>query len=192
MTHQNDTVRRRPRRSTHEPPNPSGLCMCGCGSPVQRATKTSTKARLVRGEFVRFLPSHNRRQSGTDYSIEDRGFVTPCHVWQLGIDKRGYGTFRGKKAHRVKWEEANGPIPDGMQLDHLCRVRACCNPEHLELVTAAENSQRGLKAKLTPDQVREIRTLIATTGTNDVAAQFGITREQVWNIVTRRCWKNVS
>lgn len=51
-------------------------------------------------------------------------------------------------AHRVYWERANGVIPDGLRLDHLCRVRACVNPEHCEPVTQKTNIERGLKGAL--------------------------------------------
>lgn len=51
------------------------------------------------------------------------------------------GTFY---VHRVAWETLRGPIPDGMQLDHLCRQRACWNPDHLEPVSPRENVLRGV------------------------------------------------
>jgi uncharacterized UBP type Zn finger protein len=47
-------------------------------------------------------------------------------------------------AHRVSYEAANGPIPEGLVIDHLCRVAACINPDHLEAVTQRENMLRGV------------------------------------------------
>lgn len=71
-----------------------------------------------------------------------------CWLWQLRTDRDGYGTMgvytdgvkRLMFAHRVAYAEWVGPIPKGLQLDHLCRVRACCNPAHLQPVTARGNT----------------------------------------------------
>lgn len=70
-----------------------------------------------------------------------------CWLWTAGIDTRGYGTFRptgGRmtKAHQWAYRELVGEVPVGLELDHLCRVRRCCNPSHLEPVTHAENVRR--------------------------------------------------
>lgn len=70
-----------------------------------------------------------------------------CWLWTGARHPLGYGHIKidGKVegAHRVSYEMANGPIPLGMALDHLCCVPACVNPEHLEVVTISENTRRG-------------------------------------------------
>jgi hypothetical protein len=69
-----------------------------------------------------------------------------CWLWQ-GFKQKGYGYIRLKRknmrVHRVVYEALRGPIPEGMQIDHLCRVRNCANPAHLEVVTQQENIRRG-------------------------------------------------
>jgi hypothetical protein len=73
--------------------------------------------------------------------------VTGCWEWIGARDSRGYGNVRAagrvRKAHRVVYEALHGPIPPGVECDHLCRAQWCVNPEHLELVTHAENVRRG-------------------------------------------------
>lgn len=72
-----------------------------------------------------------------------------CWLWRGCTQAPGYGRFRVEPAtvyaHRYAYEQMVGPIPDGMVLDHLCRVPACVNPLHLEPVTQAENVRRGSK-----------------------------------------------
>lgn len=73
---------------------------------------------------------------------------TGCWVWTGYVGHSGYGQleFRGKKytAHRVVYESAVGEVPPGLVLDHLCRNRACVNPDHLEPVTHRVNILRGV------------------------------------------------
>ena len=70
-----------------------------------------------------------------------------CWIWQ-GSKTNGYGvcSFMGRhtRAHRVSYELLVGPIPEGLHMDHLCCVRDCVNPDHLEPVTQAENNRRML------------------------------------------------
>jgi hypothetical protein len=72
---------------------------------------------------------------------------TGCWLWLRTLDRDGYGSIqvnkRHMRAHRVSYETHRGPIPDGLQIDHLCRVRCCVNPDHLEPVTCRENLMRG-------------------------------------------------
>lgn len=71
-----------------------------------------------------------------------------CWVWLGPTDQNGYGQLtrngRIKKAHRYAYEQSIGEIPAGLSLDHLCRVRECVRPSHLEPVTTRENVLRGV------------------------------------------------
>jgi hypothetical protein len=77
---------------------------------------------------------------------EHRPDLGPCWLWTGGLAEDGYGlTTIDKKtrgAHCVLFEIVKGPIPEGLELDHLCRVRRCVNPDHCEPVTHAVNCQR--------------------------------------------------
>ncbi len=73
-----------------------------------------------------------------------------CWLWTDVLQANGYGSIgvggrSGKKllAHRISYEISHGPIPEGLQIDHLCRVRNCVNPSHLEAVTNRVNGLRG-------------------------------------------------
>lgn len=73
-----------------------------------------------------------------------------CWLWTGWLTDGGYGRWRATRAakslpaHRVAYEIAHGPVPAGLVIDHLCRVRRCVNPAHLEAVTFAENVRRGI------------------------------------------------
>lgn len=104
--------------------------------------------------------TRNRRNGDPETRISGRGLPEaerfwrrvnaegPCWIWTGARTGSGYGNFRVGDtvvvAHRYAWENLVGPIPEGMVLDHLCRVRCCVNPEHLEVVTVAENTLRGM------------------------------------------------
>ena len=85
---------------------------------------------------------------GTDFDgwLAERVDVGDCWHWKRASHK-GYGVTwsdgRTRQAHRVVWERLVGPIPDGLELDHMCRNRGCVNPDHCEPVTGGENTRRG-------------------------------------------------
>lgn len=73
-----------------------------------------------------------------------------CWRWTRALDRKGYGRIGWQDggraptalAHRVVWIATNGAIPDGLEVDHICSVRSCCNPRHLRLLTRSENAGR--------------------------------------------------
>ena len=74
-----------------------------------------------------------------------------CWHWRGAVTSSGYGcvAYEGRlwSTHRLAYELLSGPIPDGLQIDHLCRNKLCCNPQHLEPVTAQENRRRQHQAR---------------------------------------------
>lgn len=71
-----------------------------------------------------------------------------CWVWTHWLDQDGYAhaSYEGKRVrvHRWSWEQVNGPVPPGLELDHLCRTRGCVRPDHLQAVSHRENMMRGV------------------------------------------------
>lgn len=105
-----------------------------CGVDVLSTKKPSERGQERKSVLERM---------GDKFTIGD-----DCWLWTGTIDDGGYGMIAGEggrnylRAHRVMYEILVGPIPKGMQLDHLCRVRNCVNPAHLEPVTPRENTLR--------------------------------------------------
>lgn len=95
-----------------------------------------------------FDRSDLRRRIAAQVEIDEGG----CWIWRGYVKPNGYGTLAIARhpyyVHRLSYEAHVGPIPEGLEIDHLCRVRACCNPDHLEPVTHAENGRRGMAGVL--------------------------------------------
>lgn len=128
------------------------LCACGCGRelpPWKRRKSGRSEPRFLKGHHW-FVPAHRRKPK----PIADRFWpkvekTEGCWFWKAAKHPRGYGQIhdndRGRmvSAHIVAYELTVGPVPEGMELDHLCRNTSCVRPDHLEPVTHAENVWRG-------------------------------------------------
>lgn len=128
-----------------------GLCRCGCGEATLIAKQTRTSRGWVKGEPLRFIYGHHQRVKPRRPPLES--FLAKvdktdtCWLWTGATRPTGYGQFwlNGQciGAHRAAYLLLVGPIPEGLQLDHLCRTPRCVNPAHLEPVTQLENTMRG-------------------------------------------------
>lgn len=128
-----------------------------------------------------------------------------CWLWTGGTDKGDYGTFAlpggvSVRCHRFSWELERGPIPTGLLVCHTCDTPRCVNPTHLFLGTPKDNTadmmtkgRSRFGRRLTEDNVREIRRLVATGATRrEVAERFGVSASAVGAIVARYRWSHVS
>jgi hypothetical protein len=167
------------------------LCDCGCGQPTLLAPSSVARDGWVRGQPLRFLRSHNRPKTGPQYRVDP---VTGCWIWERSRTHGGYGHLgvggKTRRAHQVFYEREYGPVPPGMELDHICRNHACVRPSHLEPVTHAVNMQRGIRTKLTRAQVEEIRALAASgVAQRALARRFGVRHGQIQHILAGRQWR---
>lgn len=155
-------------------------------------------------------------KSRDDMTVEERLWHRvdqsgDCWEW-FGARNFGYGYMsvdgRKTKTHRLSWEFANGPIPDGLCVLHTCDNPPCCNPDHLFLGTQADNmadmcnKNRGdtykkkgenhSGAKLHDGDVRIIRTLVELgVKRSFVADFFDISGPTVCQIVNRKSWRHL-
>lgn len=177
---------------------PYGYCWCGCGTETPVARQGSSRDRTISKTHLRYIKGHNSGKHGpvppNDYVEMDMGYVTPCWVWQRGTNKQGYASAKrnGKQRlmHRYYYAKHKPLPPAGMHLDHLCRVVACVNPDHLEPVTPAENARRGRNTRLRLEDVKNIRTAYARGGVSqrELARKYGVHQVHVWRILHGKVW----
>lgn len=146
--------------------------------------------------------------------VDQSGGPDACWIWTAAMYPQGYGMYsqnnRTMGAHIYSWELANGPVTDGLYVCHNCPDGdnpACVNPSHLFLGTAGDNvrdchakgravTPKGAehcRAKLTEDQVREIRQRYAAgnVSTRQLGKVYGIEQSAISAIVRRERWKHV-
>lgn len=160
----------------------AGFCECGCGDPAPIATRTSLRQGVRRGEQLRFVSGHNSRRS-PDLSR----FVvtmTGCHEWTGPRTRKGYGRIQTNRIHRpvhvVVWEQANGPLPAGMHVDHQCHNHPCMFIDHLRLLTPLQNNRAKRVMKMTEEQAELVRASVGSS--REVAMRFGISPQYVRDI----------
>lgn len=144
-----------PRRKPLTSPDdiPYGFCHCGCGQKTKLAPQTHRQLGWVKDQPIRYLVGHATR--GKRRPPEERFWEkvqkgtspTDCWLWLSGKQPSGYGNFLVNPetigAHVYAYRLLKGPVPKGLELDHLCRNPSCVNPAHLEPVTHRENCLRG-------------------------------------------------
>lgn len=121
--------------------------------------------------------------------LAERSVVGPgsCRTWTGTRTANGYGVMRVLRhrlyVHRLAYTLACGPIPDGLEVDHLCRNRLCVNPDHLQPVTTRENGLRGVGACATNARKEECDHGHAYTAENTLTNRLGHRR-------CRTCWND--
>lgn len=156
------------------------LCACGCG----RLTN------VVNGKPRGYVHGHNARKRKDNYESKDCGYLTPCLVWRGTLDKDGYALLGGKRVARAVYEQSNDIIAAGLQVDHLCRVRACVNVEHLEAVTSVVNVRRSRATKLTYEAASLVRQSTDTYA--NIGRVFGVSVQTVCDIKKGRIWRSAA
>lgn len=143
------------------------------------------------------------------WSKVDKNGPRGCWIWNGSRKPRGYGHMRFKdkdyNAHRWSYEQANGPIPAGMEIMHTCDVPYCVNPAHLQVGTHQENmkdckakgrhskGETNTHAKLTEALVLEIRANPpkGPQQLDEYAAKYGVTAGAIYCAATGRTWRHL-
>jgi hypothetical protein len=171
----------------------TGHCECGCGHVTGTADARHAKDGYAPGDRLRFIHGHNGRAKSPGYEVRDCGYRTPCWIWMGWTNPRGYGRGKldGKRGaiHRLYYEREHGPVSPSLQIDHLCCVRTCVNPDHLEPVTPRENTRRSRVTKLTRDEAAVIKG--STDSRASLARRFGVSPATIYAVRQGINWRDV-
>lgn len=164
-------------------------CECGCGNDTPLAKINRKERGWVKGEPMRFYPGHHHIKHAINYEIDPN---TGCWNWLLYKMPNGYGVItRGHRpllAHRYYYSQKYGEIPEGKDLDHLCRNRGCVNPDHLEVVDRITNARRGAKTKIDQQIANEIRSLKGIKSHKEISELYQISSTRIYDIWEGKAW----
>lgn len=181
-----------------------GLCACGCGTPTKLAAFTNAARSLIKGQPTRFVHGHSAHNGPAEFWPRIPSHLGPdvCWPWPGPFDPDGYGSWGGQKVHRILCEQAQGPVPTGLNVLHSCDNPPCCNPAHLRPGTHTTNMRDMVirdresrpAAKITPEVASVIRLRYAQGGISQraLAQDAGLGQSQVSRIVNRHHWKKAA
>lgn len=171
---------------------------------------TMPKPIEINHQTLRLFWTRNKVSSLPSQSCPHYVGLDRCWDWSGTLNKAGYGKAKvgdtHTTAHRLSWAIHYGPVPAGMCVLHKCDNRCCVNPSHLMLGTIEQNNfdrvakgrsspLRGSElpqAKLTDDQVRQIREMYRTGLSQSlIGAKFNMTQQSIHKITSRKLWKHV-
>jgi hypothetical protein len=144
------------------------------------------------------IPHNDSLEWRTRYSLEDRGYGTPCWVWQgTNAGSNRSVVSRNLTAHRAFYEDRFGPVPRGLCVYHLCPTPGCVNPEHLRAGTRSEAGRRSHArrrlVRLRALDAARIRELLAEgVPQKEIARRFSVSQSTVSHIKTGKTWKGAS
>lgn len=183
-----------------------GFCHCGCGERTKIADRNRYRIGHRKGEPVRFLPGHGSALTAASFwaRVDKSAGIGPngdCWEWRGAKANYGYGIVevRGKRvrAHRHALIASGTNVPDDAIVMHSCDNPCCVRPSHLKVDTQLANMTDAavklrVAKRLTPDQVRAIRSLRAAGQTQAAVAHLhGVHKSTVKDIDAGRIWKHV-